>query len=166
MRQLIFVGVIVAAFGFIAEAQNARPTARPAASTVTFAKDVAPIFHSQCITCHRPGEVAPMSLRTFDEVRPWLGANEGKHLFGSKGCEECNMEGYAGRSGVFEVMPITRTIRNLISDGEPARTIRTKAVEEGMLEFRQSALLKVARGETSTEEVFRVVPAEHLMMED
>jgi len=35
-----------------------------------------------------------------------------------------------------------------------------------MLEFRQAALLKVARGETSTEEVFRVIPSEHLLLED
>ena len=41
---------------------------------VTFAKDVAPIMHAHCITCHRPGEVAPMALRTYDEVRPWARA--------------------------------------------------------------------------------------------
>ena len=103
---------------------------------------------------------------TFDEVKKWLGPDEGKVLYAPKGCEACAMEGYAGRTGVFEVMPITRNIRNLISDGKPARDIRTKAVEEGMLEFRQAALLKVARGETSTEEVFRVIPSEHLLLED
>ncbi|MGB7157664.1 MAG: GspE/PulE family protein [Tepidisphaeraceae bacterium] len=103
---------------------------------------------------------------TFDEVKQWLGPNEGKVLFAPKGCDACGMEGYAGRTGVFEVMPVTRAIRNLISDGKPARDIRTKAVEEGMLEFRHSALLKVAKGETSTEEVFRVIPSEHLLLED
>jgi len=103
---------------------------------------------------------------TFDEVKQWLGPNEGKMLYAPKGCDACAMEGYSGRTGVFEVMPITRAIRNLISDGKPARDIRTKAVEEGMLEFRQAALLKVARGETSTEEVFRVIPSEHLLLED
>ena len=70
MRKLIFVGVFVAAFGLAATAQAPRPAARPAA-TVTFAKDIAPILHSSCISCHRPGEVAPMSLRSYDEVRPW-----------------------------------------------------------------------------------------------
>jgi mono/diheme cytochrome c family protein len=70
VRQLIFVGVFVTAFGLAATAQAPRPAAR-AAAPVTFAKDVAPIFHSNCISCHRPGEVAPMALRTYDEVRPW-----------------------------------------------------------------------------------------------
>jgi hypothetical protein len=42
--------------------------------TPTFSKDVAPIVFAKCASCHRPGEVAPMSLTTFREVRPWAGA--------------------------------------------------------------------------------------------
>src|ERR1700676_1865224 len=38
---------------------------------VTFTKDVAPILQRSCVTCHRPGQSAPMSLRTYEEVRPW-----------------------------------------------------------------------------------------------
>jgi mono/diheme cytochrome c family protein len=72
VRHLIFVGVFVAAVGVAGQAQAPRPASRAAAAaTVTFAKDVAPILYSNCISCHRPGEVAPMSLRTYDEVRPW-----------------------------------------------------------------------------------------------
>jgi len=37
----------------------------------TFAEDVAPIFYERCVSCHRPGEVAPMSLITYRDVRPW-----------------------------------------------------------------------------------------------
>jgi type IV pilus assembly protein PilB len=76
------------------------------------------------------------------------------------------MSGYGGRAGVFEVLSITRPIRGIIADGGSTADIRNKAEEEGMLEFRQSALLKVARGETSTEEVFRVIPSEQLTMEE
>jgi hypothetical protein len=47
----------------------------PAASTandeVTFTKDVAPILHRSCLSCHRPDSVAPMSLISYDQVRPW-----------------------------------------------------------------------------------------------
>jgi general secretion pathway protein E len=103
---------------------------------------------------------------TFDEVRPWLAPDEGKTLYAPHGCEACNMTGYVSRTGVFEVMPITKNVRNLISEGAPARDIRVKAIEEKMVEFRHTALLKVARGETSTEEIFRVVPTEHLLLED
>ena len=45
-----------------------------AADDVTFAKDVAPIFQQSCQTCHRPGTVAPMSLVTYEDARPWARA--------------------------------------------------------------------------------------------
>src|SRR5271170_6464348 len=38
---------------------------------VTFSKDVAPIFQAKCQECHQPGSIAPMSLMTFQETRPW-----------------------------------------------------------------------------------------------
>ena len=40
-------------------------------ASVTFTKDVAPIFYKNCAYCHRPGEIAPMSLMTFKDARPW-----------------------------------------------------------------------------------------------
>src|SRR5437588_12458758 len=39
--------------------------------SVTLTKDVAPILYKNCATCHRPGGIAPMSLLTYKEVRPW-----------------------------------------------------------------------------------------------
>ena len=72
MRRIVLAGALVTAVGFTLHAQP-RQAAKPAPSP-TYAKDVAPILQAKCITCHRPGEVAPMSLRTFDEVRPWARA--------------------------------------------------------------------------------------------
>src|SRR5215203_7190861 len=48
--------------------------ASPAAADVTFTRDVAPILHAKCVACHRPGEAAPMPLRTFAEARPFARA--------------------------------------------------------------------------------------------
>src|SRR4051812_25404882 len=42
------------------------------AATPTFTKDVAPILMRSCVQCHRPGQVAPMSLLTYEEARPWV----------------------------------------------------------------------------------------------
>src|SRR5215469_5084119 len=42
-----------------------------AKKNVTFAKDIAPIFQAKCEECHRPGTAAPMSLVTYEQVRPW-----------------------------------------------------------------------------------------------
>ena len=44
------------------------------AATPTYSKDVAPIIYEKCAECHRPGSMAPMSLMTFDDVRPWARA--------------------------------------------------------------------------------------------
>jgi type II secretory ATPase GspE/PulE/Tfp pilus assembly ATPase PilB-like protein len=103
---------------------------------------------------------------TFDEVRPWLVPGEGESLYGAAGCAACHQTGYAARTGVFEVLVVSKPIRKLVMAKQPAQTIRNKAVEEGMIEFRQAALLKMARGETTVEEVFRVVPSEYLSVED
>ena len=47
------------------------PPAVAPAQDVTFSRDVAPIFYRHCVSCHRPGEVAPMSLLSYEEARPW-----------------------------------------------------------------------------------------------
>ena len=46
--------------------------AAPASSAPTFTKDIAPIFQEKCDACHRPDSVAPMSLLTYQETRPWV----------------------------------------------------------------------------------------------
>jgi hypothetical protein len=49
----------------------ATAVALPASAQVTFTKDVAPIFQKSCQNCHRPGSIAPMSLLTYEDARPW-----------------------------------------------------------------------------------------------
>src|SRR5437763_2834632 len=46
--------------------------AADAPKTPTFTKDVAPIFQEKCEACHRPDSIAPMSLKSYSEVRPWV----------------------------------------------------------------------------------------------
>jgi hypothetical protein len=50
------------------------PTTSRVQGRLTFNGDVAPIFYRKCVTCHRPGEAAPMSLLTYKEARPWVRA--------------------------------------------------------------------------------------------
>jgi hypothetical protein len=70
------VALTAAAAGVAAQQPASKTaTAPPAAGGVpTFSKDVAPIFYARCVKCHRPGEVAPMPLITFRDVRPWAAA--------------------------------------------------------------------------------------------
>ena len=60
--------------GILAASSWPRLFATPAAAQVTFTRDVAPILHAKCVSCHRPGEAAPMPLRTFAEARPFARA--------------------------------------------------------------------------------------------
>jgi hypothetical protein len=66
------------AAGFLASgaflALSSPSLAADAAKPVTFAKDIAPIFQAKCEECHRKGTIAPMSLVTYEEVRPWAKA--------------------------------------------------------------------------------------------
>jgi type II secretory ATPase GspE/PulE/Tfp pilus assembly ATPase PilB-like protein len=64
------------------------------------------------------------------------------------------------------MMGVNRELRRLIARGAPTREIETAAVRAGMVELRRGALLKVAQGVTSTEEILRDVSAEHLGLED
>jgi type II secretory ATPase GspE/PulE/Tfp pilus assembly ATPase PilB-like protein len=98
----------------------------------------------------------------FEEVRHLLGPGEGRHLYAARGCPACHMTGYAGRTGVFELLEATPEVRDLVDAGAHGSRIRQTAVEGGMVEFKQSALVKVARGETTIEEVLRVLPSEYL----
>ena len=63
--------VIVAALSLLLAGAAAFAAADRSEGTVTFAKDVAPILQENCQTCHRPGDIAPMSLLTYQEARPW-----------------------------------------------------------------------------------------------
>ena len=65
MKHRVAAGIVLAA---------ALGGARAAGADVTFTRDVAPILHAKCVSCHRPGEAAPMPLRTFAETRPFARA--------------------------------------------------------------------------------------------
>jgi hypothetical protein len=67
----VAVGGLLVAVGLLPALVTPLRAAGASASPVTFAKDVAPIFQDKCQTCHRPDSIAPMSLITYDEVRPW-----------------------------------------------------------------------------------------------
>jgi type II secretory ATPase GspE/PulE/Tfp pilus assembly ATPase PilB-like protein len=124
------------------------------------------LVRTLCPDCKVAYDLADSPM-TFEDVKKWLAPEEGHALYGPgpQGCPRCRMLGYVGRTGVFEVFPVDREIRRMIQGRETIQTLRAHAIAQGMIEFRHSALLKVARGETSIEEVFRVVPSEYLGVE-
>jgi hypothetical protein len=75
MKLVTYVLLHAAAVILATGAWSGAPSvAAQAQDAPTFTRDVAPIFYNRCVSCHRPGEVAPMSLITFRDVRPWAAA--------------------------------------------------------------------------------------------
>jgi type IV pilus assembly protein PilB len=105
-----------------------------------------------CANCREPAPLPPAALiqagftpELAAEVTPMKG----------KGCEKCNMTGYKGRVGLYEVMEVAEELRELILVGASGLELRRKAIEEGMITLRQSGLRKVQGGMTTVEEVVR-----------
>lgn len=79
----------------------------------------------------------------------------GMNLYEAVGCEECN-EGYKGRTGIYQVMPLTEEIQAIILQGGNAMQIAAAAERSGINDLRKSALLKARNGVTSLAEINRV----------
>ena len=80
----------------------------------------------------------------------------GKKLHQAKGCRECRNTGYLGRTGIFELIPMTRKVRALIYDNANEDEIRSCAMKEGMVSMRESGLRKILDGTTAIQEVLRI----------
>jgi hypothetical protein len=71
MKSKIFVVMSLLAFGPVVAVHGGGPRPSGVSARPTFSKDVAPILYKNCTNCHRPGEIAPMSLLTYRDARPW-----------------------------------------------------------------------------------------------
>jgi type II secretory ATPase GspE/PulE/Tfp pilus assembly ATPase PilB-like protein len=72
------------------------------------------------------------------------------------GCSTCRFTGFAGRLGLFEILPVTDEVRQLILNHESAGAIKSSAMRNGMSTLRQDGWRKVLAGQTTIEEVVRV----------
>jgi len=118
-----------------------------------------------CPECRMEYDISG-ATETFAEIENMLEEGEGASIYGPVGCPKCYGRGYSTRRGLFEVMTLNREIRRLVAEGTPGRDIETAAIKNGLIEFRRGALLYVAQGITSTEEMMREVPSEYLGLED
>jgi type II secretory ATPase GspE/PulE/Tfp pilus assembly ATPase PilB-like protein len=104
----------------------------------------------KCVEDYRPTEEDAMALNApFEKIR--------EHTFRrGKGCIHCRQTGYHGRTGIYEIMPISRKIRKMVISKTGAPEIVQTAREEGMRTLRESAILKLVSGLTTASEVIRV----------
>lgn len=78
-------------------------------------------------------------------------------VFKAKGCKTCNFTGYSGRLGIFEALVVSESLEDLIFSNPSTSEIRNRAIEEGMITLKQDALIKFLKGETTLEEIDRVI---------
>jgi type IV pilus assembly protein PilB len=76
-------------------------------------------------------------------------------IYKAVGCDECN-KGYKGRTGIYQVMPVSETMGRIILDGGNSMQLAEQASREGVRNLRESGLKKVKDGITSLDEINRV----------
>ena len=81
----------------------------------------------------------------------------GARLYRGTGCVSCGGSGYMGRSGIFEVLDVTRSLRQLIEQRPSAERIRDDARKAGMMDLKTAGLIRAAEGVTTLDEVRRLV---------
>jgi type IV pilus assembly protein PilB len=110
-----------------------------------------------CAACKRPIELSEEVVHEL-QLRPE--DLKGTSFSDGQGCIECNNTGYRGRQGVYEVMPLSPRLRDLVLERAPAGDIKEVAIDEGMLTLRRDALQKLRRGITTVEEVLKETAAD------
>jgi len=104
-----------------------------------------------CSVCKKPEEIPPEALLQAGFTEEDIDGTW--QCFGPVGCDHCFGTGYKGRVGIYEVMPITDDMRQIIMRAGNALDIAEQARKDGVKNLRQSGLLKVKQGMTSLEEI-------------
>ena len=90
-------------------------------------------------------------------IAKYLGLPEDTELYKGKGCDTCNMSGYKGRVGVYEVLSVNESLRHFIGEGADTQTIRQEAIRGGMRSLKDYCLILLNEGLTTVDEVLRTV---------
>ena len=109
-----------------------------------------------CAHCKQPYEIEGGALAPHGHLRVEPGRMT---VYKGQGCERCSFTGTKGRVALYEVMPITAELRDMILKTAPTAQLRQVAQEQGMQTLRQAGLAKVVDGVTTIEEVLRVTLA-------
>ena len=110
-----------------------------------------------CKDCKEEVHVPPQGL--IDIGVPADDAKSFKCYHG-KGCSTCNGSGYKGRIALYEVMPLTESLKELVLNGASSAELKRGAVKEGMKTLRMSGITKIKEGVTTIEEVVRTTMAD------
>ncbi len=106
-----------------------------------------------CLECREKYQPSDFELAQLGVTREKV---SDRAIYKIRGCPVCLNTGYAGRTGVHEIMMMDDEIRSLVMKNTDAPSVKRKAMEKGMQTLREIAAEKVLQGETAIEEVLRV----------
>ncbi|VAW40941.1 Type II secretory pathway, ATPase PulE/Tfp pilus assembly pathway, ATPase PilB [hydrothermal vent metagenome] len=109
---------------------------------------------------HCKGESKVDAEAWISLIHPWNLELPDK-IYHKVGCLECRNTGYHGRTGVYEIMPVTSGLRKMIKDKVPSETVAAEAYRIGMQPLRLSIASLLKAGKTSLEEALKLVPPEY-----
>ncbi len=115
------------------------------------------LYRKLCPLCKKPCEINPSVLEANHIIPNFF---DGATLFEPNGCTKCNGTGYKGRGAVMEVLSITDAVRAAIGQGADSSTLRTLAIQEGMVTLKEAGLMKVKNGATSLHAALEVIGGE------
>src|SRR5262249_6152351 len=108
-----------------------------------------------CKRCHTYAPITDESAAKLKKVGIDPALMGGRIAHG-KGCDECFQSGYAGRTAIYEFMPIDEVLRTQIMESATAASMKRGAVERGMVTLREDGRQKILAGQTTPDEVLRV----------
>ena len=114
------------------------------------------LVRTLCPHCKQPEDVDVEAWNLL--TRPFK-ARPPQHFMKPVGCLECRDTGYLGRMGVYEIMLLTESLRDLIKEDSDIDTLRRQGIKDGMRTLRLSGAQKVGAGLTTISEVLRVTPS-------
>lgn len=110
-----------------------------------------------CQGCKVPDPLSPQILK---RLAPHIGGDKRTAFWKGAGCESCQYTGYSGRLGLFEVLMITPSLKEIIAPNVPALALKRAAEKEGFQTMTMDGIIKALYGLTTIEEVLRVAPPE------
>lgn len=110
-----------------------------------------------CPNCKEPIHASEEAIRKFGLS---MYGDADINFYRGRGCDNCKMTGYKGRTGIHEILTMTDRVRSLVLNRASTAEIKQAAVEEGMSTMQDDGLAKVLAGVTSMEECLRVVYVE------
>ncbi len=113
-----------------------------------------------CPKCKEKIAVTGITLETLKNIAAADEIKLAKYIYRGKGCRACNNTGYAGRTGIYEIMLMNEALKKLIMEKASSDVIKEKAVKMGMKTLRQDGWRKIIAGITTPEEVMRVTQIE------